>query len=71
MQKQTLPHMKAMVIFIEKKQEYIFFGKPNNQKQKCPREFIQKMSTKIQIHQKFPREFTHFVLENLLACLKI
>jgi hypothetical protein len=29
-----LPHMKAMVIFIEKKQKTTFFEKPNNQQPK-------------------------------------
>ena len=33
-QKKTLPHMKALVIFIEKKQKHFFLKKPIKQKQK-------------------------------------
>ena len=33
-QKKMIPHMKAKVIFIGKKQKQFFFEKPNKQKQK-------------------------------------
>ena len=46
--------MKAMVIFIEKKQKYIFLKKPNDQKQKQTKKTTEKF-------EFLPFSFTYLV----------
>ena len=52
-----IPHMKAFILFIDKKQKKIFFEKPNNQKQKNKKQnkmsFFQLRQFSIFFHEIF------------------